>query len=209
MLFDQRVPMRDGATLSADVTLPATALERGERVPVILMRTPYVKSDMRSITAARYYAERGYAFVAMDVRGRGDSDGVFVPYVNDGIDGYDAIEWLAQQPWSDGAVGTVGGSYPGCIQWLTALHQPPHLRAMIVLVTPADPFVETPTGLPSRRAMMSLPTGCAWRAIRSSSRREMTLRWNDKIPSCHDVYPSLRRELKLAHSCPPRQRGTV
>ena len=148
MLFDQRVPMRDGVTLSADVTLPAAALEQGERAPIILMRTPYVKSDMRAITTARYYAERGYAFVAMDVRGRGDSDGVFVPYVNDGIDGYDAIEWLAAQPWSDGNVGTIGGSYPGCIQWLTALHQPPHLRAMVVLVTPADPFVETPTGLP-------------------------------------------------------------
>src|SRR4051794_36691505 len=174
MLFDQRVPMRDGVTLSADVTLPAAALEQGERVPIVLMRTPYVKSDMRTITAARYLAERGYAYVAMDVRGRGDSDGVFTPYVNDGLDGYDAIEWLATQPWSDGNVGTIGGSYPGCIQWLTALHQPPHLRAMVVLVTPApppsgppppptpppprpawvavrppaDPFVETPTGLP-------------------------------------------------------------
>ena len=79
MLFDQRVPMRDGATLSADVTLPAAALEQGERVPVILMRTPYVKSNILTVTAARYYAERGYAYVAMDVRGRGDSDGVFVP----------------------------------------------------------------------------------------------------------------------------------
>ena len=148
MLFDQRAPMRDGVTLSADVTLPAATLEQGERVPIILSRTPYVKSDMRAITMARYYAERGYAFVAMDVRGRGDSDGVFVPYVHDGIDGYDAIEWLATRPWSDGNVGTIGGSYPGCIQWLTALYQPPHLRAMIVLVTPADPFVETPTGLP-------------------------------------------------------------
>ena len=148
MLFDQRVPMRDGATLSADVTLPAAALAQGERVPVILMRTPYVKSNILTVTAARYYAERGYAYMAMDVRGRGDSDGVFDPRVNDGIDGYDAIEWLAAQPWSDGNIGTIGGSYPGCIQWLTALHQPPHLRAMIVLVTPADPFVETPTGLP-------------------------------------------------------------
>ena len=76
ILFDQRVPMRDGVTLSADVTLPA-ALEQGERVPVILSRTPYVKSDIRAITTARYYAERGYALVAMDVRGRGDSRVLF------------------------------------------------------------------------------------------------------------------------------------
>ena len=73
---------------------------------------------------------------------------VFDPRVNDGIDGYDAIEPAAAQPWSDGNIGMIGGSYPGCIQWLTALHQPLHCAAMIVLVTPADPFVETPTGLP-------------------------------------------------------------
>jgi hypothetical protein len=84
----------------------------------------------------------------MDVRGRGDSDGVFVPYRNDGIDGYDAIEWCAAQAWSNGKVGTCGGSYLGRIQWLTALHQPPHLKAMCVLVSPSDPFVETPTGTP-------------------------------------------------------------
>ena len=47
-------------------------------------------------------------------------------------------------------MATYGGSYPGRIQWLTALHQPPALRAMIVLVTPADPFVENPTGVPAR-----------------------------------------------------------
>jgi putative CocE/NonD family hydrolase len=72
----------------------------------------------------------------------------FVPYRNDGVDGYDAIEWCAQQPWSTGKVGTIGGSYNGRTQWLTAVLQPPHLTTMIVLVTPSDPFVEFPTGLP-------------------------------------------------------------
>ncbi len=76
-------------------------------------------------------------------------DGQFVPYFNEGIDGYDSIEWCAAQAWSNGNVGTIGASYPGRIQWLAALHQPPHLRTMIVLVAPSDPFVETPTGLPS------------------------------------------------------------
>jgi len=144
--FDQRVPMRDGVALSADVYRPAG--DGGERVPAILMRTPYVKADTRTAETARAFAERGYAYVAMDVRGRGDSEGTFVPYVNDGQDGYDAIEWCAAQPWCDGAVGTIGASYPGRIQWLAALLRPPHLRAMVVLVTPSDPFVETPTGLP-------------------------------------------------------------
>ncbi len=98
---------------------------------------------------ANYFAERGYVFVAMDVRGRGDSEGAFVPYINEGQDGFDAIEWCAEQPWSDGNVGTIGSSYPGVIQWLAALQQPPHLKVMVVRVAPSDPFVETPTGVPS------------------------------------------------------------
>jgi uncharacterized protein len=76
-------------------------------------------------------------------------DGTFVPYFYEGEDGYDTIEWCASQPWSDGNVGTIGSSYQGCIQWLAALQKPPHLKAMVVRVTPCDPFVETPTGLPS------------------------------------------------------------
>jgi putative CocE/NonD family hydrolase len=143
--FDQRVPMRDGVTLSADIYFPPT----GDQWPVILMRTPYVKANTGMLERAEAYIQRGYVFVGMDVRGRGDSEGEFKPYFNDGIDGYDAIEWLAAQPWSTGAVGTIGGSYPGRIQWLTALQAPPHLKAIIVGVTPSDPFVETPTGLPS------------------------------------------------------------
>lgn len=146
--FGVRVPMRDGVHLACDVYLPPRNDEANadDRWPAILMRTPYLKSNEMALDVARYYTSHGYAYVAMDVRGRGDSEGEFVPYVNDGRDGYDAIEWLAAQPWSDGALGTVGGSYPGCIQWLTALEQPPHLRAMIVAVSPSDPFVENPTG---------------------------------------------------------------
>ncbi|HEY7781716.1 MAG TPA: CocE/NonD family hydrolase [Ktedonobacterales bacterium] len=149
ILFDQRVPMRDGVTLSADVYLPSLKPDSPARWPVILTRTPYVKATSVAVETGRYWSEHGYAWVAMDVRGRGDSDGAFVPYFNDGPDGHDAIEWCAGQAWSDGGVGTVGGSYPGHIQWLAALERPPHLRAMVVLVSPSDPFVETPTGVPS------------------------------------------------------------
>lgn len=142
--FNQRVPMADGVTLSADVYRP----NDNGRHPVVLMRTPYLKTGDPMLKRGRYFAERGYCFVAMDVRGRGDSDGLFVPYRNDGRDGYDTIEWCATQPWSDGNIGTLGGSYSGRIQWLTAILQPPHLRAMIASVTPSDPFVEWPTGTP-------------------------------------------------------------
>ncbi len=158
VLFDQRVPMRDGITLSADVFLPDASAGDIDRWPVILVRTPYVKASATVQANAHYFADHGYAFVLMDVRGRGDSDGDFTPYRFEGPDGYDAIEWCAAQPWSDGGVGTLGGSYPGCIQWLAALEQPPHLKTMIVLVSPSDPFVETPTGLPS-------PIHLCWRHL--------------------------------------------
>ena len=147
--FNQRVPMRDGVMLSADIYRPADSAGAEQSCPVVLMRTPYMKANERALEYGVYLAEHGHVFVAMDVRGRGDSDGEFVPYFNEGRDGYDSIEWCAAQPWSNGNVGTVGSSYPGRIQWLAALEQPPHLQAMVVRVAPSDPFVETSTGLPS------------------------------------------------------------
>lgn len=140
--FDRRVPMRDGVMLSADVYRPAAE----GRFPVLLLRTPYLKGGDGALATGRFFATRGYALVWMDVRGRGDSDGVFVPYRNEGRDGYDSIEWCAAQPWSAGDVGTMGGSYLARIQWLAALERPPHLRAMCAAVCPSDPFVELPTG---------------------------------------------------------------
>jgi uncharacterized protein len=145
--FDQRVPMRDGITLSADIYFSVTNSQQGKH-PAILLRTPYLKTDI-NLDMAKYFVKSGYFVVAMDVRGRGDSDGEFVPYFNEGKDGYDAIEWCAAQPWCDGNVGTWGASYSGRCQWLAALEQPPHLHAMVVMVPPSDPFVETPTGTPS------------------------------------------------------------
>jgi putative CocE/NonD family hydrolase len=149
--FNQRVRMHDGVELSADVYRPESA----GQFPVILSRTPYNKNGGSTLAIARYFVPRGYVFVAMDVRGRGDSDGEFVPYRNDGRDGYDVIEWCAKQQWSTGKIGTIGGSYNGRIQWLTAVEQPPHLTTMIAMVTPSDPFFEWPTGLP-------LPMDISW-----------------------------------------------
>ena len=149
--FNRRVRMRDGVELSADVYRP----DAPGKFPVIINRTPYTKTNASTLNFGKYFVSNGYIFVAMDVRGRGDSDGKFVPYVNDGQDGYDAIEWCAAQEWATGKVGTLGGSYNGRIQWLAAVKQPPHLAAMIVLVTPSDPFVEWPTGQP-------LPMTISW-----------------------------------------------
>lgn len=153
IVFNERVKMRDGVELSADIYRPDAA----GQFPVVISRTPYNKSTARGnhLELGRYLASRGYVYVAMDVRGRGDSDGVFVPYRNEGPDGYDSIEWCAKQLWSSGKVGTIGASYLGYNQWIAALQHPPHLSTMIVLVTPPDPFVESPTGLQS-------PTYISW-----------------------------------------------
>lgn len=141
--WDVRVKMRDGVELSTDLYLP----DVGHKVPAIILRTPYGKNESKSIDNANYFASNGYAVLYQDVRGRGDSDGKFRPYFNDSKDGYDTIEWASKQDWCSGDVGTMGGSYLAMIQWLTALEHPPHLKAMISIVSPSDPFVENPTGV--------------------------------------------------------------
>ncbi len=129
-IFDARIPMRDGVELSADIWLPTTQ----KNSPAILFRTPYVKAQGDLVPFARRLAERGYAVLLQDVRGRGDSDGIFLAG-GEGNDGYDSIEWIAAQPWSNGDVCTMGGSYLAAAQWAAARKKPPHLRCMASTAT--------------------------------------------------------------------------
>ncbi|PYX29280.1 MAG: hypothetical protein DMG80_14820 [Acidobacteria bacterium] len=133
-LFDRNVAvrMRDGVVLRADVLRPSD----GGKFPTLVYRTPYGKdAAQEEYTTFRRALERGYAVVIVDVRGRYHSAGEFRPYENEGRDGYDTIEWAAAQPWSNGAVGTFGLSYPGAVQWLAAVESPPHLKAMVPAMT--------------------------------------------------------------------------
>jgi putative CocE/NonD family hydrolase len=124
--------MRDGVVLRADVLLP----NKGGPFPVLVYRTPYgEKNALQEYTTFQHALERGYAVVVQDVRGRYASDGVFAPYQNEARDGYDTIEWAATQHWSNGKVGTFGLSYPGAVQWLAAVENPPHLMAMVPAMT--------------------------------------------------------------------------
>ncbi len=127
--FDLRVPMRDGVRLSADVWFPAAP----GRYPVILVRTPYMKSRAGTNFPqyGAYFASRGYVFAGQDVRGRGDSDGEFGFFEADINDGHDTVEWLAKQPWSNGRVGMMGVSYLGSVQLLAARAKPPHLVCIV------------------------------------------------------------------------------
>ena len=133
-VFDKNVavPMRDGVRLLADVMRPA---ERG-RFPTLVYRTPYDKEqERRDYTTFAHAVQRGYAVVVQDVRGRYASEGEFRPYQQEGQDGFDTIEWAAAQPWSNGAVGSFGLSYPGAAQWMAAVENPPHLKAMVPAMT--------------------------------------------------------------------------
>lgn len=130
------IPMRDGVVLRATVLTPAGA----GPFPVLVYRTPYgQRAAVRSYSTFQAAVRRGYAVVAQDVRGRYLSDGTFDPYRQEGRDGYDTIEWAARQPWSNGAVGTFGLSYPGAVQWLAAVESPPSLKAMVPAMTFSRP----------------------------------------------------------------------
>jgi putative CocE/NonD family hydrolase len=133
------VPMRDGVKLATDLYLPEG--QKG-KFPSILIRTPYKKES--SELDGKFYASRGYAVAIQDVRGRYASEGEWEPFVNEGLDGYDAVEWLAAQPWSTGKVGMVGGSYLGWVQFWAAVHKPRHLVTIIPNVVPPDPFYNIP-----------------------------------------------------------------
>lgn len=127
------VPMRDGVKLATDVYLPAKDQSPlPEKLPAILTRTPYNKDGTAG--TARYYAARGYAFVAQDTRGRYNSEGVWHMLNDDGRDGYDVAEWICRQPWSNGKIGMIGTSYVGGTQHAMAMEKPPGL----VTVIPVD-----------------------------------------------------------------------
>ena len=137
MLIDKNVAMmtRDGVTLRADVYRP----EGPGRFPVLLSRLPYDKNLRRRPGDIDVFVDRGYVVIMQDTRGRFASDGdEYYPLVWEAQDGYDAVEWAAGLPYSDGQVGTMGQSYLGATQYLLAPTRPPHLRASFPASAPAD-----------------------------------------------------------------------
>jgi len=123
---------RDGVTLHADVYRPA-----GDgKFPVLLQRTPYDRSNTEVF--ARKAVARGFMVVAQDVRGRYGSEGDWYPFKHESEDGFDAVEWAAALPHSDGRVGMFGGSYVGATQMLAAVAHPPHLAGICPIVTASN-----------------------------------------------------------------------
>ena len=135
--------MRDGAILLGDVYRPVDSLEAGAAVPGVVTRTPYDKELSGAglvavMPNALKMAERGYAVLVCDTRGRYASEGDFNPFHQEGPDGYDTIEWLAAQPWCDGTTAIYGPSYVGATTMLGAREAPPSLRCAIPIITSDD-----------------------------------------------------------------------
>lgn len=136
MQWGLKIPMRDGVQLNATVYLPHA---NSQRLPVIFTFTPYIGDSYTP--RAMYFARHGYVYALVDVRGRCNSGGSFEPFVNEGRDGYDVVEWFARQPYCDGKVAMWGGSYAGFDQWTVLKEFPPHL-ATIVPAAAAHPGVD-------------------------------------------------------------------
>jgi putative CocE/NonD family hydrolase len=138
-LYDLKTTMRDGVRLSTDVYLPT---ERGQ-YPAILLRTPYESTRDQHVDWAIWWAQRGYAAVIQDCRGKFESEGRFYAYSDDGPDGRDTLAWLANQPWCNGKIGMSGRSYGGIVQWQAATHGgSPYLTALAPQVIMGDYFGE-------------------------------------------------------------------
>jgi len=126
------VRMRDGVRLATDVYLAGD-----QPGPTILIRLPYDKVGSYTFIPliAAYFVRHGYHVVAQDVRGKFRSEGEALLFVNEAVDGYDAIEWITHQAFSDGIVGMWGDSYYGYTQWAAVSTQHPALRAISPRVT--------------------------------------------------------------------------
>jgi putative CocE/NonD family hydrolase len=149
--------MRDGVVLKADVYRPAragTSLE--EQLPTVLVRTSYDKSDPGDNIDPFFFAERGFAVVLQDVRGRWASEGVYYHGINETEDGDDTLSWIAAQPWSNGRVGMTGISYLAAVQCAAALSGNSHLRSMFHVKAPLN-YYENGNRMGGNAAMYMAP----------------------------------------------------
>jgi hypothetical protein len=135
-VIDQKVmmPMRDGVRLATDIYRP----KGNAKVPIVFSRTPYNfntwgdgEMKARGLEAAYDAVQRGYAYVVQNERGRFFSEGEWDILGTPIMDGYDAIEWMSKQPWSNGKIGLIGCSSTAEWQMAVASLNHPALAAMV------------------------------------------------------------------------------
>lgn len=145
-LGKQMVPVAEGVRLATLVYLP-TGGATGP-FPTVFIRTPYGITGL--IDTYWHYAARGYAVVLQAARGTsyGDpdarSEGELELMVNEPADGKAALEWITQQPWSDGKICMQGGSYVGYTQWTAAMARNPALKCLVPEVSMGTAFADQP-----------------------------------------------------------------
>jgi uncharacterized protein len=126
---DVKVTMPDDVVLLADVYHPVGV----DDAPTILERTPYGRAGVATM-AGPELAARGYRYVLQASRGT-DGSGGSHSYFAEAGDGRATADWIAEQSWFDGRLGSYGASYMGFTQWALASTRPPHLKAMAVALS--------------------------------------------------------------------------
>lgn len=173
------VKMRDGVTLYADVYLP----DKPGKYPTIVVRTPYgVQRDGMHQTMLKY-AQHGYAVVLQDVRGRYESEGIWEPFRDEAEDGFDTIEWAAAQSFSNGKVGTQGGSYLGHNQWQAASQNPPHLVAAFPTLASTNIYANWIT----QGGAFRLSFNYGWGVVRMPNRIMLPQYWHTETWTTEDL----------------------
>ena len=130
------VPAPDGIALIADHYIPQLPGPR----PTLLVRTPYGRGFPWDELFGAQFARQGFHVVIQSCRGTGGSGGEFEPMRHEAADGLAAVAWLRDQDWFNGALGTIGPSYLGYVQWALAADPPPELRAMVAQNSMSDVY---------------------------------------------------------------------
>jgi uncharacterized protein len=184
-------PMRDGVKLYGDLYRPA----RDGKFPVLIVRTPYGVQRDGVHEALIKFAQRGYAVYVQDVRGRFESEGKWDPFRNEANDGYDTIEWAAKQPWSNGKVGTEGGSYLGHVQWRAATQSPPSLVTMFPQVASTNIYKNWLT----QGGAFRLSFNYGWGVVRMPNRIMLPQYWHtEKYAPPELSYEHILKHLPLS-----------
>jgi putative CocE/NonD family hydrolase len=121
--------MPDGVVLLTDVYHPVGV----DDAPTLLERTPYGRQAIASAMGPEL-AARGYRYLVQACRGT-DGSGGSHSYFAEAPDGRATADWIAEQTWFDGRLGSYGASYMGFTQWALASTRPPHLQAMVIALS--------------------------------------------------------------------------
>ena len=216
VVCEQRVmvPMRDGVRLATDIYFPAVGGRPAPGIfPTLLERTPYDKRNASAVTNGKYFARRGYVCAVQDVRGRFDSEGEWYAFAKEAPDGYDAVQWIADQPWSDGRVGTFGSSYSGSDQSALATLAPPALSTMIVGVGASNYYhcsMRQNGALEQRFHVYVFRMACTSKEARADPdlRAALEKAFHEEMPQIVDRYP-LREGATILSRLPSYERWAI